>query len=867
MKVQEIKKIKRTGYNLMLIMLLTGYAYSQAQHKKPITEADYKTWGTMFKHTVSDKGTWATAYMHYEDSPDTLHIVQTNGKKTYKVAHPREGHFFGESKYAVLDETNTLCLLDLITGFQQRIPDVKAFAVTAQHNYLITLENKPNQKEMCIRNDKGQVIETVKGITAFKMSPSTKEMVGMGSSEEENQLYWINLDKTITKTVIEKEPSQQWSNTTWSASSRSFAYLKKEKDNVEASICFYDVSTKQKRQFNKESLNFPKDYSLEVDNINLSISPDDKRVVLAVRKQQSSDPSSKIVEIWSGTDGMVYPKRKKIAAIEQTIRYGVWWPQENKYQFITSDSKPFYLLNPTMDYAITYSSSDKEPHYTMKPLVDYYVKNLETGEEKLVIENQSSAEGLLSFSPNGHYIAYCKETSWQLFDLKNQKKIPLPNTASINWNSLDYGKKSVYRFGGWGANHDCLLLYDQYDVWKIPLNGTKPIRLTNGREKEITFRIIHFTRNNVVKFSGSVDVDTTKDMVLSATGENATGYFIRKPNGTIKPMVYNDYLNKELQKASDAPCYVYQSQHFSQPQALNKYEAKTEESNKVYQSNPHYQNYLWGKQEQIKYKNAKDETLKGTLYYPIEYDVNKKYPMVVSIYEELNYLKHYYFSPTKYNPSGFNVTNLTNQGYFVLLPDIEYELGSPGISATDCVVAATNEVLRKDIVSPDKIALIGHSFGGYETNFISTQTNLFKTAISGASVFDLPSWYLSISNSTGDPEMWRFESQQWRMVNSLYNDREGYERNSPSTWVENISTPILLWTGEKDPQINPNQTIAFYLALRRLNKDVILLNYANESHSLLKKESQVDLYNRLNDWLNYHLKDQSPAEWIIKGIK
>ena len=215
----------------------------------------------------------------------------------------------------------------------------------------------------------------------------------------------------------------------------------------------------------------------------------------------------------------------------------------------------------------------------------------------------------------------------------------------------------------------------------------------------------------------------------------------------------------------------------------------------------------------------------------------------------------------------FNVTNLTSQGYFVLLPDIEYELGSPGISATDCVVAATNEVLRKDIVSPDKIALIGHSFGGYETNFISTQTNLFKTAISGASVFDLPSWYLSISNSTGDPEMWRFESQQWRMGNSLYNDREGYERNSPSTWVENISTPILLWTGEKDPQINPNQTIAFYLALRRLNKDVILLNYANESHSLLKKESQVDLYNRLNDWLNYHLKDQSPAEWIIKGTK
>ena len=139
--------------------------------------------------------------------------------------------------------------------------------------------------------------------------------------------------------------------------------------------------------------------------------------------------------------------------------------------------------------------------------------------------------------------------------------------------------------------------------------------------------------------------------------------------------------------------------------------------------------------------------------------------------------------------------------------------------------------------------------------------------VEGASVFDLPSWYLSISKNWGDSEIWRFESQQWRMSKSLYEDREGYERNSPSTWVENVTMPVLIWTGDKDPQINPNQSIAFYLALRRLNKKVVFLNYSNESHSLLKKESQVDLYNRFNDWLGYHLKEQPPAEWIIRGLK
>lgn len=861
-------KSKNVAQNTFLFLIfIMGYFFCQAQSQKSITAADYKKWGALFQHTISDNGLWTTAYMSYEDSPDTLHIVQVNGKKAYKVANPREGHFWGATKYAVLDDTHTLCLLDLNTGIQEKIPDVQDFAVTNQHNYLITLHSKANQKEVCIRNDKGQLMECLKGITSFKMSPSSNAMVGIGNSEGVNQLHLIQLDKVITQTVIDKDSQCQFSNLKWSSSNRSFVYSKIKTDNSEVSVCFYNMSTKQKRQFDAASLNFPKAYLLNGANPNLSISPDDRRIFMSLQKNVAIDPSSKIVEVWGGADGMVYPKRKKIAAIEETIRYGVWWHETDTFRFITSDSKPFHLLNPTMDFAVTYNITDKEPQYVMKPNVDYYLKNLETGQEQLLVANQSSAEEILSFAPNGQYVAYFKDTKWYLYDMKNQKQLPLSNIASMNWNSLDYGKKSAFRLGGWGTANDCFFLNDEYDVWKVPFDGSTPIRLTRGREQKIIFRIHHFIKNNIAVFSGSVAVDLSNDIVFSASSENATGYFIRKPNGTFKPIVYNDYSNKAILKATKAPYYVYQSQHFSQPHALHSYHSKTTESKTVFQSNPHYVNYLWGKQEQIQYKNAKNETLKGTLYYPVAYDANKKYPMVVSIYEELNFLKHNYFNPTMYNSMGFNVTNLTTQGYFVLLPDIKYELGNPGLSATDCVVAATKEVLRKDVVLSDKIALVGHSFGGYETNFIVTQTNIFKTAISGASVYDLPSWYLSISNNSGDSEIWRFESQQWRMSKSLYEDRKGYERNSPSTWVENVTMPVLIWTGDKDPQINPNQSIAFYLALRRLNKKVVFLNYSNESHSLLKKESQVDLYYRFNDWLNYHLKDESPAEWIIKGLK
>ena len=49
--------------------------------------------------------------------------------------------------------------------------------------------------------------------------------------------------------------------------------------------------------------------------------------------------------------------------------------------------------------------------------------------------------------------------------MKNQKQLPLSNIASMNWNSLDYGKKSAFRLGGWGTANDCFFLNDEYDVW------------------------------------------------------------------------------------------------------------------------------------------------------------------------------------------------------------------------------------------------------------------------------------------------------------------------------------------------------------------------------------------------------------------
>src|SRR5690606_24118976 len=126
------------------------------------------------------------------------------------------------------------------------------------------------------------------------------------------------------------------------------------------------------------------------------------------------------------------------------------------------------------------------------------------------------------------------------------------------------------------------------------------------------------------------------------------------------------------------------------------------------------------------------------------------------------------------NYTGFNITNLLSRGYMVLCPDIAYRIGDVGKSAADCIVSATQSIIATGVADKDRIALFGHSFGGYEAAFTATQSGMFKTIIAGAAITDLTSAYLGVSDNSRLPNIWRFEHQQWRMGKSLFEIPDNY---------------------------------------------------------------------------------------------
>jgi dipeptidyl aminopeptidase/acylaminoacyl peptidase len=183
-----------------------------------------------------------------------------------------------------------------------------------------------------------------------------------------------------------------------------------------------------------------------------------------------------------------------------------------------------------------------------------------------------------------------------------------------------------------------------------------------------------------------------------------------------------------------------------------------------------------------------------------------------------------------------------------------------------CVVPAVKAAIATGIVDSANVGLWGHSWGGYQTAFLVTQTNIFKSAIAGAPLTDMVSMYNSIYWNTGGTNQAIFESSQGRFKGNVADNTEAYIRNSPVFHAKNVNTPLIILHDDKDGAVDFNQGITYFNALRQLNKNVILLEYVGENHGLARPINMKDYAMRQKDWFDHYLKGAPAPEWMTNGI-
>jgi dipeptidyl aminopeptidase/acylaminoacyl peptidase len=181
-------------------------------------------------------------------------------------------------------------------------------------------------------------------------------------------------------------------------------------------------------------------------------------------------------------------------------------------------------------------------------------------------------------------------------------------------------------------------------------------------------------------------------------------------------------------------------------------------------------------------------------------------------------------------------------------------------------VPAVKAAIATGFVDPKRVGLWGHSWGGYQTAFLVTQTNIFSAAIAGAPLTNMVSMYGSIYWNTGATDAMIFESSQGRFKGSFIENYEAYIRNSPVFHADKVQTPLIILQNDKDGAVDFNQGVTYYNTLVNQKKDVIFLEYVGENHGLAKPANQKDYAARMKEYFDYHLTGAPEADWIKDGV-
>ncbi len=473
----------------------------------------------------------------------------------------------------------------------------------------------------------------------------------------------------------------------------------------------------------------------------------------------------------------------------------------------------------------------------------------------------------MTWSPGGRYLLGFNGKDWETISVPNGKVVNLTAGLPVKfWNEEadTPGTPAAYGFAGWTRDGKFVLLYDEYDVWRIAPDGTAAKNVTGGygRRHDLRLRYVRLETDPRERW-----IDPAKPLLLHAESLKTwnTGFFrVSVEGGEPKQLLLaNKYFTLPV-KARDADVYMLTGQSFTEFPDLVTTDGAFRELRKASDANPQQAGINWGTSEIVAFQNADGVPLTAALYKPENFDPHKKYPLMVYIYEKLTDRVNRYVEPRPGH--SINITYYVSNGYLVLTPDIVYTVGYPGQSALKCVLPAIQAVVDKGIVDENAIGIQGHSWGGYQIAYMVTQTKRFRAVAAGAPVADMISAYDGIRWGTGLPRQFQYERTQSRIGGSIWQYPTRFIENSPIFWADRVQTPVMLLHNDADDAVPWYQGIEFYLALRRLGKEVYLFVYNGEPHGLRRRADQKDYTIRLQQYFDHYLKGAPAPPWMVKGV-
>lgn len=494
---------------------------------------------------------------------------------------------------------------------------------------------------------------------------------------------------------------------------------------------------------------------------------------------------------------------------------------------------------------------------------DWYLVDVNSGDRTSLLTRYGSWPEL---SPSGQQVVWYADKHWHLHTVATNKTQNLTEALDVPFYNEDHDYPSEvpgYGVAGWTKGDEHVLIYDKFDIWSFTTHEGRSINITGGlgRAEHRIFRVIDPDRSgNPVGKNGELLLSSYHDL-----RKNFGFYSTGLEDTKVTPLLEDDKKFTFVVKASESDAILYKREAYDE--FPNLWVATDTSFKAVKQHTSLHmdlkERWNWGTAELVDWLSTDGTFMQGVVIKPDNYDPEKTYPIMTYYYRFFTDRLHDFNEPkTNHRPV---FAQYVSDDYVVFLPDVRFEIGRPGFAATKSVVPGIQKLVELGIADPDKLGLHGHSWSGYQTAFIVTQTDIFDAAVSGAPVSNMTSAYGGIRWASGMARSFQYEKTQSRIGKTLMEAPLVYLENSPVFYADKITTPMLIQHGDDDGAVPWYQSIEMYIAMRRYNKDVIFLQYHGEPHHLQRFENKLDYAIRMKEYFDYYLKGEGEPEWIISG--
>jgi dipeptidyl aminopeptidase/acylaminoacyl peptidase len=889
--------------------------------KRPITPEDYGRWEQLGTARLSGDGDWMAYPIIRVNEENELRVRRVTGEDLLVVPYGTNATFSGDNRWLAysigLSEPereklerqkkptrDMLGLRDLLTGDSLIVADVAAFAFSDDGAYL-AMRRYPPEGGSQDRESKGVdlVVRTLSsGVDvnfgnvsefAWQEEGTLLAMLVDAEGQAGNGVQVFDPATGVLRTLDSK--STRYIGLTWKEKDDDLAVFRvrgdddRYEDSTHVMLAWTGLAGRNavKHIFDPDSAaGFPEDtrivsfrrlrWSDDGATLFFGIKDREPKAEAAADSTESADDSTEAappddesddeepstVQIWHAADVDIYPQQKVNANRDREENFlAAWHIGDDRFVQLGNEVTEDVTLVEGDELAIGTDQTPYENERMFGPVYrDLYLIDVSTGAASAIKQRIQYSFGP---SSNGNYLLYLVDDHYWTYDLRAGRHTNITQDVPTSFVDIEddhtVEQKPPFRFAGWTENDHRLLVYDKYDVWQVDPRGSGGERLTNGAENQIRYRRTRLDPDEEF-------IDTGQPLYFSTYGEwsKQYGYARLSRDGATEQLLTLDANVSRLTKAEDVDVFAYMVQGFDDSPDYFCAGPDLSDPRQVTRTNPFQSEFAWGRSELIEYENDWGERLQGALYYPADYEPGQQYPMIVYIYEIRSPSVHTYYVPS--DRSAYNTAVFTSQGYFVLQPDIVYRDRNPGLSAVAALEPAVAKVLETGMVDPDRVGLTGHSWGGYQTAFTVTQTDIFAAAVAGAPLTNLVSMYLSVYWNTGSTDARIFEISQGRMEVPFWQDLEAYIANSPVFHVEQLNTPLLLAHGTEDGAVDFNQGVEYYNAARRAGKDFVMLVYEGENHGNREKANQIDYHNRIVEWFGHYLKGEPAPDWIKQGV-